>query len=172
MKKGIIAFVVLMLVAGIVFATPTSEMADTRARVNSVYGKDASGNLLSIRTNASGEIITDSNLAATYVRKTGWYPLTTGDLDYTTDFSEKTLIKQVLFSASEAITETVTITVDDKTHTTHDTVVFAEDLVAGQYISWAPVELVLEDGDELKVECTDNNSTGTVAVNIIGETIN
>ena len=120
----------------------------------------------------NGDLGVAATTAMTLVRKESSQALGSGALSYTTDFSEKTRIKQILFHAGSAITQTVTFTVDSKTGATYDVVIAAEDLVDEQDYAYTGSELILEDGDEIKVTCTNSGTPAiTVTVCVLGETI-
>ena len=120
----------------------------------------------------NGDLGVAATTAMTLVRKEDSQALGTGALSYTTDFSEKTRIKQILFHAASAVTQTVTFTIDSKTGATYDVVIAKEDLVAEQDYAYTGSELILEDGDEIIISCTNTGTPAiTVYVTILGETI-
>jgi len=107
-------------------------------------------------------------------RKESTQDLNVGALSYTTNFAAKTRVKQILFTASGSITQTVTFTFDSTTGATYDTVIASEDLVSETNYTYIPSgELILASGDEILIACTNS---GTPAVNayvtVIGETLN
>ena len=89
--------------------------------------------------------------------------LTAAALSYTTSINRKVKIEQVTLQASEAITETITITLDSVNGANYDVILRKRSLSAEQSFVYRPEgELNLQKGDKLKIECTDANSTGTV----------
>ena len=173
MKKVIgLVLAVMLLVPGIVYS------ADSARNVGETGYLDGANAIADISSANCAEVDDNGNLAVaattamTLVRKEDSQALGTGALSYTTDFSEKTRIKQILFHAASAITQTVTFTIDSKTGATYDVVIAAEDLVAEQDYAYTGSELILEDGDEIIISCTNTGTPAiTVTVCILGETI-
>lgn len=93
--------------------------------------------------------------------------LSAGALSYTTTFTRKRKIEQVILHASQAISETITITLDSKNGANYDTVLQSVTLVAETDFVYRPQgELNLLDGDNIKVQCTNANGVGTVYLTI------
>ena len=90
--------------------------------------------------------------------------LGTKALTYTTSLPNKDFkLEQVTLKASQAISETVTITVDDATGATHDVVLQEVVLVAETDFVYRPQgQANFKAGDQIKVECTDTGGAGTV----------
>lgn len=84
-------------------------------------------------------------------------------LSYTTDYGRRFKLESVSIHASVAITETITITLDSAHGANYDEVLAVVDLVGEQdYVFRPQGELNLQVGDEIKVQCTNANTTGTV----------
>lgn len=93
--------------------------------------------------------------------------LTAGALSYTTSIGRKFKLEQILFHASVAISETITITLDAKAGANYDSVLVEASLVAEQDFVFRPQgEANYNEGDELKIQCTNANLTGTIYVTI------
>ena len=91
--------------------------------------------------------------------------LSLGALSYTTVFTRKRKLEQIILHASQAITETVTITLDSVNGSDYDTVLQSVALVAETDFVYRPQgELNLIDGDKIKVQCTNANLVGTIRV--------
>ena len=93
--------------------------------------------------------------------------LTAGALSYTTSIGRRFRIAQILVHTDVAITETVTITIDSKQGANYDTVLVSWDMVGETDWRFVPDgDTVFYPGDELKVQVTNANTTGTVYVEI------
>jgi len=104
--------------------------------------------------------------------KTTFQALADAPLNYTTSFKAKTKILYVLLKASEAITETVTVTFNCGNGASYDVVLDSVAIVAGTnyYYNFDGKDFMLRDVDELTITCTNNNVTGTVYVIVGAET--
>jgi len=88
-------------------------------------------------------------------------------LSYTTSIGRKFKLAEVAVHASVPITETITITRDSKNGADYDHILKSEDLASEQDLVFRPQgECNFEAGDEIKVECTNANLTGTVKITI------
>jgi hypothetical protein len=88
-------------------------------------------------------------------------------LSYTTVFTRKRKLEQILIHVSQAITETITITLDSINGANYDTVLQSVALIAETDFVYRPQgELNLIDGDKIKIECTNANGVGTVYATI------
>jgi hypothetical protein len=84
-------------------------------------------------------------------------------LSYTTSIGRRFRLEQIIFHASVAITETITITLDSGKGANYDTVLRVKSLVAEQNYVFVPTgDNNFYAGDELKIECTAANDTGTI----------
>ena len=93
--------------------------------------------------------------------------LTAGALNYTTTIAKVCKLDQILFKASVAITETITITIDLKHGSNYDTVIRTINLSSSSSYRFSPEkEFNLQAGDEIKIQCTNANVTGTIFVTI------
>lgn len=93
----------------------------------------------------------------------------TGDLgvaalDFTTSMPAKPFkLEQVYIKFSQAVSETVTITVDSVDDAAYDEVLQEVVLVAERDFTYRPQgQCNWESGDQIKVECTDNGGVGTL----------
>jgi hypothetical protein len=104
------------------------------------------------------------------VKETTSQDLTEDPLAYTTSHSGASRILQVLIKASEAITETVTMTFDSGDGASYDTVLSTTALSSvTDYVFRPDGECVLGATDKLSISCTDANATGTVYVTVFLE---
>jgi hypothetical protein len=93
--------------------------------------------------------------------------LSLGALSYTTDYGRAFKLEQIIFRASVAITETITITLDSKHGASYDTILRAKSLSAEQNFVYIPDgENNFQEGDEIKVQCTNANTTGILYTQI------
>lgn len=93
--------------------------------------------------------------------KTSSQDLSSAALSYTTDYGRKRKIESISIHFSVAVTETITVTLDSATGANYDVVLDTTSLVAGtDYIFRPQGELNLQVGDEIKVACTNANTTG------------
>ena len=87
--------------------------------------------------------------------------LSAGALDYTTNFGRKFKLEQVLIQFSQAVSETVTITLDSAHGSTYDTVLQEVVLISESSFVYRPQgEANFQAGDEIRVQCTNANSVG------------
>lgn len=85
------------------------------------------------------------------------------DLDYTTSYARAFKLEQILIHADVAISETVTITLDSVHGSSYDTVLKEVTLVAETDFVYEPLsEKNFQAGDEIRVQVTNANLTGTV----------
>ncbi len=95
--------------------------------------------------------------------KTASQDLSLGALSYTTDFGRRFKLNMVALKATTGITETVTITLSSGQGTTYNVVLASYNLEGESSYVWRPEgDLILYAGDEIKVECTNANLTGTI----------
>ena len=88
-------------------------------------------------------------------------------LSFTTSIGRKFKLEKILFHASVAITENITITLDSVNGPTSDIVLRKKALTAAQDYVYTPEgEHNYQAGDEIKVECTAATDTGTIFVTI------
>jgi len=93
--------------------------------------------------------------------------LSVGALSYTTSIGRKFKLAEVIIHASVAIIETITITRDSVNGASYDHILMNRDLVAEQDLVFRPQgECNFEMNDEVKIQCTWANKTGTVFVTI------
>ena len=93
--------------------------------------------------------------------------LSTGALSYTTSIGRRFKLERILFHASVAITETITITLDSGQGATYDVVLRKKSLSSEQDFIYIPDgENNYYAGDEIKIQCTNANLTGTIYATI------
>lgn len=93
--------------------------------------------------------------------------LTAGALDYTTTIGRRFKLEQIIFRASVAITETITITLDSGNGASYDTVLRVKGLANEQNYVFIPEGQVnFQATDALRIQCTNANLTGTLYVTI------
>ena len=89
--------------------------------------------------------------------------LSAAALSFTSSFARRVKVHSVHIKASVAITETVTITLDSVNGVNYDSVLASYDLVAETDFVYKPPDgLILQIGDEIKIQCTAANITGVV----------
>ena len=95
--------------------------------------------------------------------RTASQDLSSGALSYTTSFGRRFKLESVYLKATAAITETITITLDSALGSAYDVVLQTYDMVAETDYIWRPQgEMNLQAGDEIKIQCTNANTTGVV----------
>lgn len=95
--------------------------------------------------------------------KTTSQDLSAGALSYTTNYGRRWKLESVAIKASVAITETITITLDSKNGSNYDVVLQTYDMVGETSFVFRPQgELNLQAGDEIRIQCTNANTTGIV----------
>ena len=93
--------------------------------------------------------------------------LSAGALSYTTSYGRKFKLEQIIFRSSVAISETITITLDAKGGASYDTVLQEVTLVSEQDFVYRPQgQANFQSGDEIKIQCTNANVTGTIYATI------
>ena len=99
--------------------------------------------------------------------------LSAAALSFTTSFPNKPFrVLWISLKATQAISETVTITIDSKTGATYDFQGNTVDLVSERSFFYKPHgDLELLAGDQIKVECTDANGVGSVSGEVRGAEI-
>lgn len=91
--------------------------------------------------------------------------LSEGALSYTTSIGRRFKLERILFSASEPITETITITLDSGKGSDYDTLLRSKTLSNERYYVYETEgENNYYAGDELKIQCTNANLTGVLNV--------
>lgn len=101
----------------------------------------------------------------TFLRKDDTFSqdLSEDALSYTTSIGRARRITRIVFHASQAITETITITLDSGAGVNYDTVLKKIPFVAeADAVYEPPGGIDLQSGDELKIECTNANGVGTI----------
>lgn len=89
--------------------------------------------------------------------------LASGALSFTTTIGRKFRLDKIIFHASVAITETITITLDSVNGSAYDAVLRKKSLSSAQDYVYTPEgENNFSAGDEIKIECTNANLTGTL----------
>ncbi len=90
-----------------------------------------------------------------------------GALSYATSIGRKFKLNEVIIHSSVPITETITITRDSKQGVNYDHILASRDLVSEQDFIFRPQgQCNFQDGDEVKVQCTNANLTGVVYLTI------
>lgn len=94
--------------------------------------------------------------------------LASAALSYTTSSNTRPFkLEEISIHASQAISETVTITRVSKNGSNYDTVKAKRTMVSEQDYVYRPAgEANYQAGDELKVQCTNANGVGTVYATI------
>lgn len=93
--------------------------------------------------------------------------LSSGSLSFTTSFGRRFKLEQVLVKFSQAVTETITITLDSKNGTTYDTVLRARSLSSETNFDFTPEgQKNFQEGDEIKITITNANLVGIAYVTV------
>lgn len=93
--------------------------------------------------------------------KTASQDLSAGALSYTTSFGRRFKLEQVMVHFSQAVSETITITLDSALGSNYDTVLQSVTLVAETDFVYRPQgDANFQAGDEIKVQCTNANTVG------------
>ena len=94
--------------------------------------------------------------------------LSAGALLYTTSIGRNFRLEKIYFKASVAITETITITLDYKQGANYDIVLRVKGLSSESSFIYVPegFDAVFLSGDEIKIQCTNANLTGTIYVEV------
>ncbi len=88
--------------------------------------------------------------------------LTAGAVSHVTTETRKWKLEEVTIHFNASITETVTITRDSNIGANYDTVLATRDLVGETDFVFRPQgECNFLDGDNLRVQCTNSNTTGS-----------
>ena len=99
--------------------------------------------------------------------KTTTQNLSSAALDYTTDYGRKFKLEQIIVHFNAAVSETITITLDAKAGASYDTVLQEVTLIAETDFVYRPHgEANYYEGDEIQIECTNANGTGSAFVTI------
>lgn len=87
--------------------------------------------------------------------------LSAGALSYTTTFARKFKLEQINFHFSQAVTETITITLISALGTNYNTILQSVALVAETDFVYRPQgEANFQANDEIKIQCTNSNLVG------------
>jgi len=93
--------------------------------------------------------------------------LSSAALSYTTTVGRNFKLEEVIIKSTVNITETITLTRDSLQGAAYDVVINAKDLAGNSsYVFRPDGECNFIKGDELKVQCTNANTTGVVSVEI------
>lgn len=94
--------------------------------------------------------------------------LSAGALLYTTSIGRNFRLDSINFKSSVAITETITITIDSKNGSSYDVVLRVKGLSSESNFIYTPdgFDACFAAGDEIKIQCTNANLTGTLYVEI------
>ncbi|RLC88223.1 MAG: hypothetical protein DRJ03_03500 [Chloroflexi bacterium] len=105
---------------------------------------------------------------AIVLRKKATADLTSAALAQTFEFQYDVELVAVLLHASEAITETVSVTFDSKDGANYDTLLDSTDLTAETDYVFRPTEpQVFQKGDKVSAACTNANTTGSVYLTVL-----
>jgi len=93
--------------------------------------------------------------------------LSLGALDYTFNFNQERKVEQVIFKFSQAVSETIIISIDSENGANYDAPFQEIVLVAESSYIWRPQgECNLRKLDKLRVQCTNANLIGTCFVTV------
>lgn len=99
--------------------------------------------------------------------------LASAALSYTTSISRNFRLDEVTIKFSTPITETVTLTRDSRDGSNYDVVLVSESLTSESSFVFRPHgECNFYDGDELKVQVTNNTTTGVAYGQVRASEIN
>lgn len=93
--------------------------------------------------------------------------LSAAPLSYTATYGKRFKLDQVLIDFSQAVSETVTITMISAAGTTYNHVLQSAVLVSETSFDWRPQgEANFQAGDTIKVQCTNANSIGVAHLTV------
>ena len=130
-----------------------------------IFGLDSSGTPIPLAISDSGAIKSTPG-APTPLTDETTQNLASGPLLYTTALTSAFKINAILFHVNVAVTETLTITLN--TQEGYDIVLSSAGLSSGQDAVWTPdnISQYFMNGDQLTIECTNNDATGTIDASI------
>jgi hypothetical protein len=89
--------------------------------------------------------------------------LSLAPLSYTTSIGRKFRLEKIIFHASAGITETITITHISKQGANYNTVIRSANLINQTDFEFTPDgENNFLDGDNIKIQCTNNTAVATI----------
>lgn len=107
----------------------------------------------------------DKSILKTVFESTATQDLSSAALDVTTSIAFDTQLSMVTIKASVNITETVTISIDQNAGANFDVILASEKFKNQQDMVYIPDgDVYLKKGTEIRVQCTNANTTGTVYV--------
>lgn len=93
--------------------------------------------------------------------------LTANPLDVSFEFSRAGRLASVYVKCSANTTETITVGYDSREGSDYDTCIVSETWESQQnYVYAASGEVAFNEGDKVRVQCTNANTTGTVRVTV------
>jgi len=93
--------------------------------------------------------------------------LSVGAMDKSFEFNSAGKLKTVYIHSSVKITEEVSISLDSVLGSAYDTLIDTKVLSAmSDYVFAAPGDIIFNEGDKIRVQVTDANSVGLVAVTV------
>ncbi len=93
--------------------------------------------------------------------------LSSGALSYTASYGKRYKLDEILIHFSQAVTETVTVTLISSNGTNYNTVLQMVTLVAETDFVFRPQgEANFQAGDKIKVQCTNANVTGVAYLTV------
>lgn len=99
--------------------------------------------------------------------KTATQDLSAGALSYQTNFNHRFKLEQVTVHFSQAVSETITITLVSKNGINYNTVLQSVVLISETDFVYRPQgEANFQTGDEIKIQCTNANTVGVVYAQI------
>ncbi len=98
--------------------------------------------------------------------------LSAGALSYTTTYQKGFKLNQIMIKFSVPVTETITITLDSKSGASYDTVLRSKGLVSESSFVYKPEGWPnFAKGDNIKIQCTNANLTGTANLIVKSEEV-
>lgn len=93
--------------------------------------------------------------------------LSLAPLSYTAMYGKRFKLDQVIVHFSQAVTETVTVTLVSAKGTNYNSILQMVTIQASQDMDWRPQgEANFQSGDSIKVQCTNANSVGIAYLTI------
>lgn len=93
--------------------------------------------------------------------KTTSKDLSAGAFDYTTAYSRKFKLEQIIIRFSQNVSETVSIKVDSKHGSNYDIILDEMTLDSERDYVYSPIgECNFQDGDEINIQCTSSGGAG------------
>lgn len=169
MKNILISLTILIIIVGVAFGVndnpPGPIPNDNIHAVSVLYIQNEDGTYSAINENR----ILPVKETPKVIAKTTSQNLSLNPLSYTTDFNSITQILGITLRSSQPITETVAVTLNNQAGVEYNAVLTSVNLNDNQYYFYQPDgDLILRQGDEITVTCSNSNLQGQVYLTVLG----